>query len=224
MRSSRKNQRQKKPGKHAGTLIGPAEPKQRILDAAVRLFAQKGFSATGVRELAQAATVKPSMINYYFGSKQGLLEYLLDNFFTRYLDAVKAILDRDQSPEAQFREYVDLVVSFFVANPDLMRVAFLELPYDAPEIAAFKARRIARIKDLMLAELLPRMAEEMQRPFQPEIFGPALIGMVGAHFLLRPVIQNVFVDIFDERFYKKYPAAIADLFLYGVLGEKPAAK
>ena len=58
-------------------------PRQRIIAAAVRLFAKKGFSATGVRELATAAQVKPSMIGYYFGSKQGLLEHLLDDFFSR---------------------------------------------------------------------------------------------------------------------------------------------
>ncbi len=197
-------------------------PRQRIIAAAIRLFAQKGFSATGVRELATAAEVKPSMISYYFGSKQGLLEHLLDDFFSRYLEAVREIFAVERPVEQQFREYVRLVASFFVDNPEMMRVTFLELPHDAPEIAAFKARRIKRIKNLVLTEFFPRIADQMQRPFRPEIIGPALIGMISAHFMLRPVIEKVFEMAFDADFYKDYPAFITDLFLYGVLGEPPA--
>ena len=196
-------------------------PRQRIMAAAIRLFAKKGFSATGVRELAAAADVKPSMINYYFGSKQGLLEQLLDDFFSRYLNAVKEIFMTERPPEEQFRRYVRLVASFFVDNPEMMRVTFLELPHDAPEIAAFKARRIKRIKNLVLTELLPRIGEQMKRPFRPEIVGPALIGMISVHFMLRPVIENVFEMTFDPDFYKDYPEYITELFLYGVLGEEP---
>jgi len=61
------------------------DPKQDILAAAIGLFARKGFSATGVREIAQQAKVNIAMISYYFGSKRGVLEAALDIFFQRYL-------------------------------------------------------------------------------------------------------------------------------------------
>lgn len=48
------------------------EARNRLLDAALRLFAEKGFAKTSTREIAQAAQVNIAAISYYFGDKAGL--------------------------------------------------------------------------------------------------------------------------------------------------------
>lgn len=48
------------------------EARSRLLHAAVRLFAEKGFANTSTRELAMAAGVNIASISYYFGDKAGL--------------------------------------------------------------------------------------------------------------------------------------------------------
>ncbi|UII28387.1 TetR family transcriptional regulator [Fulvivirga maritima] len=59
--------------------------KDRILEAADKLFLEKGFDATSVRELANEAGVNVAMISYYFGSKENLLEEMIARrvFYTR---------------------------------------------------------------------------------------------------------------------------------------------
>lgn len=47
--------------------------RDRILDEAVRLFAQHGFEGTSMRNITQAAGVNLASVNYHFGSKTGLL-------------------------------------------------------------------------------------------------------------------------------------------------------
>ena len=49
-----------------------AEARNRLLDAALALFAEKGFAKTSTREIAQAAQVNIASISYYFGDKEGL--------------------------------------------------------------------------------------------------------------------------------------------------------
>ena len=49
-----------------------AEARNRLLDAAMRLFAEHGFSKTSTRDIAEAAQVNISAISYYFGDKAGL--------------------------------------------------------------------------------------------------------------------------------------------------------
>jgi AcrR family transcriptional regulator len=49
-----------------------AEARNRLLDAALALFAELGFAKTSTREIAQAAQVNIASISYYFGDKQGL--------------------------------------------------------------------------------------------------------------------------------------------------------
>jgi len=48
------------------------EARNRLLDAALSLFADKGYSKTSTREIAQAAQVNIASISYYFGDKEGL--------------------------------------------------------------------------------------------------------------------------------------------------------
>lgn len=49
-----------------------ADARRRLLDAALALFAEKGFAKTSTREIAQAAQVNVASIAYYFGDKAGL--------------------------------------------------------------------------------------------------------------------------------------------------------
>ncbi len=54
------------------------DKKEIIISTAMKLFAQKGFEGTSVREIAAGADVNPAMISYYFGSKEKLFEKLVE--------------------------------------------------------------------------------------------------------------------------------------------------
>ncbi len=54
------------------------DKRQTILAATMKLFGQKGFEGTSVREIAAEAEVNPAMISYYFGSKEKLFENLVE--------------------------------------------------------------------------------------------------------------------------------------------------
>ncbi|HVT84199.1 MAG TPA: TetR family transcriptional regulator, partial [Chitinophagaceae bacterium] len=52
------------------------EKQIQIMEAAEKLFAEKGFAGTSVRDISEEANVNLAMISYYFGSKEKLLETL----------------------------------------------------------------------------------------------------------------------------------------------------
>ncbi len=54
------------------------DKKEQIINAAIELFAEKGFEGTSIRDLASKADVNVAMINYYFGSKDKLFEALVE--------------------------------------------------------------------------------------------------------------------------------------------------
>jgi len=56
------------------------EAKERIINASVKLFSQKGFDATRVNEIAEAANVNKALIYYYFKNKEDILDYLVQSF------------------------------------------------------------------------------------------------------------------------------------------------
>lgn len=53
---------------------GAVETRERILDAATRLFTNNGYAGTSIRMITREAEVPVALVNYHFGSKQGLME------------------------------------------------------------------------------------------------------------------------------------------------------
>jgi len=62
---------------HSGRRPGPSATRERILDEARRLFAERGFESTTIRAVAGAAAVDPALVHHYYGTKDGLLEAAL---------------------------------------------------------------------------------------------------------------------------------------------------
>ena len=54
------------------------DARETILSTAMKLFGEKGFEGTSVRDIAKAADVNLAMISYYFGSKEKLFEDVVD--------------------------------------------------------------------------------------------------------------------------------------------------
>lgn len=199
---------------------GP-DAKQRILDAATTLFAQKGYAATGMRELAAQAGVNLAMTNYYFGAKSGLLEAIFDRYFEQHYAVVKTVAESEGSIEERVRVAFRAFAKLFRENPAMVRVAFLELPCDAPEVVEHKAQRIRDAVTSVFGPVLMQLQAESPRAIQPVVVGPALMGMLLFHFLVRPVVEQAFAAQFDDDFYSQYPDQLADLFLYGIIGRAP---
>lgn len=63
---------------------GFGQSRERILDAATALFAEHGFHATTIRDLATRAGVNIAAVNYHFGSKEELHAVVIDNALSRW--------------------------------------------------------------------------------------------------------------------------------------------
>jgi len=198
---------------------GP-DPKKRIMDAAIRLFAARGYAATGMRELASAAQVNLAMINYYYGSKRKILEMILDEFFTRHTAIIAENLTADIGPEEKLSRTIGAELAFFRENPDLVLVALTEFPVDEPEIVEYKADYVRRVMALMVENALPLLEETTGMRLRPEILGPALIGMISSHFVFRPVVEKL-IGGFDDEFYNDLKKTITRLLMYGLFGKCP---
>ena len=78
----------------------PASPKQRLLKEASRIFGEKGFAGTSVREICKAADTSSNMIHHYFGSKQGLYDAVIARFSEDVFDVpIRVISNSPDSAE-----------------------------------------------------------------------------------------------------------------------------
>lgn len=89
---------------------------------AEKLFAANGYNGTSVRDIAAKAKVNVSMISYYFGSKENLLEELFKWRMEEGLNFAKNILGNDELSEIQ---KIDMFVDNFVSRVQRLRDFFL---------------------------------------------------------------------------------------------------
>ena len=91
-------------------------PKYKILEAAEKLFVEKGFDGTSVRELAKAAGVNVAMISYYFGSKENLLEAILEHKTMNSRTHLESLNQKNLSPEEKLNQIIDYYVDYLLTN------------------------------------------------------------------------------------------------------------
>jgi len=192
-------------------------PRERILESAVRLFAQKGYAAVGIREIAGAADVNISMISYYFEGKVGILKTIMDSFFKDYLKVFDIPEAEGKSAEACAYEIMGNLVGYVRDNLDLALVAYNELPLEVPEIAEIK---VEWVKSMLkrASWILVRMGLDPADGAQIGVVGPTLFSMVMMHFRIRSIQRGVFGLRFDDAYYEHFIRTASTLFLDGIHG------
>jgi AcrR family transcriptional regulator len=94
---------------------------QHIARVAARLFAAKGYDATPVRAIVEAAGVTKPTLYYHFGSKEGLAQALLTVPMTRLTDDLRAILDGADDPREAAVQVLEAHFAFTREEPDRAR-------------------------------------------------------------------------------------------------------
>jgi AcrR family transcriptional regulator len=100
----------------------PEESQRRILDAAERAFALRGFGGARLRDIAQEAGVHHALVHHYFGDKRGLLEEVTRRGLSRISDAALTALEAPTTLESTVRAFVAVLFDFCANNRNLLRI------------------------------------------------------------------------------------------------------
>jgi AcrR family transcriptional regulator len=87
-----KPKRKREPRRPGRPRADEANQRERLLDAAVACFATDGIAATSLRGIAVKAGVTPALLNYYFGSKERLLEVFIAERVMPVINTMRANL------------------------------------------------------------------------------------------------------------------------------------
>ena len=103
------------------------EKRRLLLEAAVRVFARKGFHAARVGDVAEEAGVAYGLLYHYFSSKQEVLETIFRDTWKAMLGAIAVVEETEQDPREQLRKVVAIVLRTWRNDPDLVRVLVREI-------------------------------------------------------------------------------------------------
>jgi AcrR family transcriptional regulator len=112
-----------------------AEDKRRqLLDAAVRVFARKGFHASRVGDIAEEAGVAHGLLYHYFKSKDDVLEAVFHDNWNMLQLRIASVEETDEPAADQIRHVAAIVLRTWLHLPDVVTVVIREFGR-SPELA-----------------------------------------------------------------------------------------
>jgi TetR/AcrR family fatty acid metabolism transcriptional regulator len=123
---------------------GTVDKRRLILDAAVRVFATRGFHHCRVADVADEAGVAYGLVYHYFSSKEEILNTLFLERWQIMLDAIADIDALDLTAREKLSGVAGFIIDSYRHDPDLMKVIIVEVTRAAN---SFGALHLARIRE-----------------------------------------------------------------------------
>ena len=164
-----------------------ARRKREILAAAAQVFAEKGYSSTTTKEIADAADVaEGTLYNYFDGKREILLSIATeaDVPIERALQEAGKLENRE-AMIALFEDAFDIAE----ARLPFLRALLTEAWTDDGILQEFVAARLRRVSQLLQAFISERIAAGAFRPIDPALGARMAMGTFGG--LILPILRGV---------------------------------
>jgi hypothetical protein len=175
---------------------GEKKTKERIFDAAIRLFAQNGFDATSMREIAEVVGIKKASMYSHFKSKDEILEKIMDYPTARIgvvgpqgVETEEIILSMGLE---NFMTMASGVVTEWMKDPymeEIWRIICIEL-YHNQQIKKFYSKFIENAFSFWKSNFDLMLKHKLIKPSDPEILAIEYLSFFG----------NAFMDYFIFRY------------------------
>ena len=154
-----------------------SDKRARILDAAIKVFAERGFHSATVAEIARVAGVADGTIYLYFKGKDDLLLRLFDEKMTELLAEARSELAREKTAPDKLQRFIQLHLALVERNPDLASVLIVELRQSAQFLKAADRAKLAAYVDL-IAEVVRAGQEsgELLQDISPQTVKRSIFG------------------------------------------------
>lgn len=196
-----------------GTPAKGDRTRAQILEAATRLFAEKGYDGTGIRDIESAAGVKRGVVTYHFGNKEEIWKAMFAYTFTPYIEAIRVKVDLLRALDARTRArfLIEDFVRTSAARPYMNRLMIQENFSET-----WRSEWIARHYLIPFRELSRAIAKG--DPFlnllerDPHV-RYVILGACNAVFSHRCEVRSLFdKDVTDADFVDAHVAAVLELF------------
>jgi len=115
------------PGKSTTPLV--SERREEILALAAKIFADKGYASTTVREIADAAGILSGSLYHHFASKEAMLDEIMHGFLDHIVEQYRATVDAGGDPIDVLRALVREAFSSLGGNPAALAVMINEFNF-----------------------------------------------------------------------------------------------
>ncbi|MGC4114132.1 MAG: TetR/AcrR family transcriptional regulator [Myxococcales bacterium] len=186
--------------------------REAILQAAVRVFAKKGYHGCRIADVAREAGVAYGLVYHYFHNKEDLLSSVFDESFGHFVRLLEAIAATEGPSAQKVEEMVAAAFDAYQTDPESIRVLVLEV-LRSPVFREAEQRGAFQQAIKQIAAVLRRGIERGElRPIDPFVAATSLFGAIEMG-LTTLVMETPGAD---KRHLDAARQGIVDVFLLGV--------
>lgn len=191
---------------HDDHAVNAAE--QRLLESAVKCFAEKGYSGTSIREIVRRADVTAPVLYYYFKSKEDLFRTLIQNQFDGHCAQIDHIVATETGCRNRLKALVRYAFEAANESPDLVRV-MLQFFFASNEHMSLDKSKLADERYNRYVEIMRQGIEagEIQGP-DPDLLATSFVSILDLN------IMSKFLDA-DAPLDPARGEALVELFMKG---------
>jgi AcrR family transcriptional regulator len=152
------------------------ERREQLLDIGRSLFAQKGFDATSVEEIAQKAGVSKPVVYEHFGGKEGLYAVVVDREMRALLDAITGALTSSGHPRELLERAAFALLDYIESSTDGFRILVRDSPVaqSTGTFASLISDAASQVEHIMVNQFKMRGFDPKFAP----MYAQMLVGMV----------------------------------------------
>jgi AcrR family transcriptional regulator len=198
---------------YSRTAPAEADTQTKILEAALRLFSQRGYGGTTTRDLAQAAGVAEGTLFRHFENKKAILVEVATQGWVELLTDLLTELSEMGSYKA-IGQMMRRRMLNLRKNTDMMRVCFMEAQFHPELRDQIQGQVIGKMTDVAEAFFQTAMDKGIYRPMNPRVVARIFLGM----FAVAGFSQDTLGDEGGSiQAMQELAEGLADVFLNGVL-------
>jgi TetR/AcrR family fatty acid metabolism transcriptional regulator len=187
------------------------DKRDRILKAAIQVFAKNGFYATRVSEIAKAAGVADGTIYLYFKNKDDVLITIFEEGIEQLLTILREVAESDDTFEKRIRRIIELQLGLLEEQRDLAEVITVNLRQSSRLLKQYATPLFMKYIDV-IAGVVREGQEEgaFRKDLNPRIVARSLFGALDAILLTWAIGEG------DPAALRKAASHCASLFLEGL--------
>jgi AcrR family transcriptional regulator len=189
------------------------ETRTRILKAALRLFARRGYDGTTTRDLAEAADVAEGTLFRHFPNKKSILVEVATQGWVEILTDLLTELSEMGSYKA-IAQVMRRRMLHLHDNADMLRVCFMEAQFHPDLRDRIQFEVIAKMTDVAEAFFQTAMEQGIYRPMNPKTVARVFLGMFAIAGFSQSTIMEPGAAAAEMQ---EMAEGLADIFLNGVL-------
>jgi AcrR family transcriptional regulator len=199
------------------------QTKERILLAAQKEFAARGYSGARMEAIARGAAINKAMLFYYFSCKDNLYRTVLLGVFSEIFGEVERVISQQLVPKLFLEKFPEIYIRFIARHPDLLRIMVFDLIHNPENVTAAMTEIMHEkmsFEPYPLLELIKRWhGQGLISEADPLHFMMNIVALSIFSFIGKPMVEAIsgIKVANDEKFYRKRIASVVNVLQRGML-------